>query len=326
MQLCSVVVLISLALSAVSTANKGPMGPCREWDCQSRGWVCTSIEDYVRYQHKPQLHCPTLNLDPPTSPSGQCRLVNGSCQYTWPTVVCYAWIPIGDYRYTCGNGTGRNRNNISGVASTPTPDMFCEPVNNTCQWYKPCRYWMNHCLPGYQCGTMEEYYQFLFGPCGVPPEGGWTGSAPPPGDCVLVEGQQCGWSDCVAFLDWCHGSWMCGTQYDRSVYYSSPPPSCPQPPPNPPQPGPCQFNVTARKCQFKKNDTATPKTTPTNMVKHEKDDMLVKADLKYTALKQHIGSIRTDTIYSSLKKEDLSNIKKKDGTPRKKKTNYNSKM
>ena len=145
-----------------------------------------------------------MNLEPPTPPPGQCRLVNGSCQYTQPTVACDTWVPDCDYRYMCGTVEQRNLTTNTDAlcgfrgfgSNAPNPDEFCEPVDGTCQWYNPCRYWRGHCLSGYQCGTVEQYYRFLFGPhplCAFPPEG-WTEPLPP-GDCVLTgEDQQCGWS------------------------------------------------------------------------------------------------------------------------------------
>lgn len=66
-------------------------------------------------------------------------------------------------------------------------------------------------------------------------------------------------ADCTAWLDWCHTSWTCGTQYEEDLYFAGPIPACPAPPPNyqpPSQPGTCQFNVSAAQCQFMANSTS----------------------------------------------------------------------
>ena len=66
-------------------------------------------------------------------------------------------------------------------------------------------------------------------------------------------------ADCTAWLDWCRTYWTCGTQYEEDIYFAGPPPPCPAPPPGyqpPPQPGTCQFNVSARQCQFMANSTS----------------------------------------------------------------------
>lgn len=181
---------------------------CREWiqnDCRSGRWVCTSVEDFERYHRGPQLGCPVRDLEPPTPPPGQCRPVNGVCQYTQPVVTCDIWVPDCDYRYTCG--TVEERENTSDVTCAifgnvpPSPDMLCIPVNDTCQWYNPCRYWRGHCLSGYRCGTVEQYYAFVFGPhplCSLPPE--WWVEPQPQGECVVEDGE-CGWSSTYVYYD-----------------------------------------------------------------------------------------------------------------------------
>lgn len=66
-------------------------------------------------------------------------------------------------------------------------------------------------------------------------------------------------ADCTAWLDWCHTSWTCGTQYEEDIYFAGPVPPCPAPPPNyqpPSQPGVCQYNVSAARCQFMANSTS----------------------------------------------------------------------
>lgn len=161
--------------------------------------MCTSVEDFERsHRFLPPPRCPTSNSDPvPTPPPGQCRPVDGVCQYAQPIVTCDVWVPDCDYRYTCGTVEERERttNRCGNFGQMPPdPDMLCIPVNDTCQWYNPCRYWRGFCLSGYQCGTVDQYYRWLFGPqplCAYPPEG-WV-EPQPPGECV-VQDQQCGWS------------------------------------------------------------------------------------------------------------------------------------
>jgi hypothetical protein len=162
--------------------------------------VCTSVEEFERNRLRPQPLCPTRNADPPTPPPGQCRLENGTCQYAESAVVCEVWVPNCAYRPTCGTAEEREQTSNSSAGcppasnGQPSPDMICIPVNDTCQWYNPCRYWRGHCLSGYNCGTVEQYYEFIFGPqplCAAPPEG-WI-MPRPPGDCVVVN-EECGWS------------------------------------------------------------------------------------------------------------------------------------
>lgn len=169
--------------------------------CGGERWVCTSVETYERDHVRPQLGCPALSTTPPVPPPDQCRLINGTCQYTSVTLECTTWVPDCDYRYTCGSVEERERtdspelcrgNNFGQEA--PVPDTLCLPVNDTCQWYNPCHYWRGHCSAPYQCGTADEYYAFKFGPqplCARPPEG-WVRPLPP-GECV-VQQEQCTWS------------------------------------------------------------------------------------------------------------------------------------
>ena len=161
--------------------------------------MCTSVEEYERSNLFP-LGCPMLNLEPPTPPPGQCRLENGICQYAQPAVTCDTWVPDCHFSYSCGTTEERERTTNTDAACAsfgqdlPPPDMLCIPVNDTCQWYNPCRYWRGFCQSGYRCGTVEQYYAFIFGPqplCVAPPEG-WVEPLPP-GDCIAQE-QECRWS------------------------------------------------------------------------------------------------------------------------------------
>lgn len=162
--------------------------------------MCTSIKDFEQQRHW-GLGCPLQNLEPPTRPPGQCTLLNGVCQYTQTTLECDVWVPDCDYRLMCGTVEERERTTntdaLCGGFGTqpPPPDMLCIPINDTCQWYNPCHFWRGYCSSGYRCGTADQYYEFVFGPhplCARPPEG-WAEPIAP-GECVVVENQQCGWS------------------------------------------------------------------------------------------------------------------------------------
>ena len=158
-------------------------------------WVCTSVEVYERNHLGPKPPCP-VNFHPPMPPPGQCRLVNGTCQYAQPAVTCRIWYPDCEFRYTCGTTEEWKRNSYTcpPFISLPPPDTLCIPINNTCRWYNPCRYWKNSHSSGYSCGSLDQYYKFIFGlqpPSIAPPEE--LVETQPPGDCVIVNGE-CAWS------------------------------------------------------------------------------------------------------------------------------------
>lgn len=172
----------------------------REWlqPCLSGRWVCTSEYVYQQSRHGFQLGCP-VQADTPTPPPGvECRVVNGTCQYTDSDLECTTWVPDCQFSYTCGSVQERertaNQSHCGGGQTPPLPDMQCLPINDTCQWYDPCYYWRGFCGGSYSCGNANQYYDFVFGPqplCARPPEG-W-GEVLPPGECV-VQDQQCQWS------------------------------------------------------------------------------------------------------------------------------------
>ena len=167
--------------------------------------MCTSVEEQQNYQFGPQLGCPALDVDPPAPPTDQCRLVNGTCQYTQDTMECSIQLEMracDHNRYFC------TEEDLGGVVvdcftqgnNYPYPDMLCESINDTCQWYNPCRSWRGFCYSGYRCGSLSEYYAFLHGPvplC-VPPPGELVEPIPP-GECV-VEEERCGWSGNVCMF------------------------------------------------------------------------------------------------------------------------------
>ena len=181
-----------------------PLPPPREWiqPCLEARWVCGSEEQYWRSRLGPQLGCPVREGDPPTPPPGlKCRVVDGTCQYTNSDLECTRWVPDCHFSYTCGSVQERQRTANSSNCGPPLfnqppplPDELCLPINNTCQWYNPCRYWRGHCQAPYYCGTADQFYMHQFGPqplCALPPEG-WV-EPQPPGECV-VRDQSCQWS------------------------------------------------------------------------------------------------------------------------------------
>ena len=153
--------------------------------------MCNSEEAYQRYIHGIPPECPQTNVTPP-EPPGQCRLINGSCQYSNTTLECDTWVPTYSYFYTCGlvDDVIRGR-----FGTPPTPDEICVPVNDTCQWFNPCQYWREHSFAPYQCGTLDEYYAFIFGPTppGASPPEQWV-EPTPLGECVVDQKRQCNWS------------------------------------------------------------------------------------------------------------------------------------
>ncbi len=171
----------------------------REWlfPCNGGRWQCISEESYQRYQRGPRLGCPSVYTEtPPTPPPGQhCRLVNGTCQYTRSDLECTGQNLC--YQPVCESTTFFSLIDVACPPSdrSPPPDKLCLPINDSCQWFNPCRAWRGHCLSPYRCGTISEYYAFLFGPvagCAMPPEG-WVEPVPP-GECVVNANQECAWS------------------------------------------------------------------------------------------------------------------------------------
>ena len=166
------------------------------WPCEGGEWRCTSEETYGRFNFGPQPGCPTLPITVP-QPSGKCRLVKGICQYTNSSLECATWVPSGDYRYICGSVAERDQaleSKGSFIGNPPVPDQLCLPINGTCQWYNPCRFWKGFCSSPYRCGSIDDYLAFQFGPqplCAPPPKG-WV-TPIPPGECIITD-KQCRWS------------------------------------------------------------------------------------------------------------------------------------
>lgn len=171
------------------------------WPCLDGTWICTSEEAYYehfRFGLRPG--CPVSNVDPPTPPPGhRCLLINGTCQYAVSSLECTTSVQSCSDGYICGptQGAKLNTNTVTPPVPNcepPLPDMLCLPINDTCQWYNPCRYWRGYCFSPYQCGTADEYYAFMFGPQPLcAPAGGLLTEPIAPGDCV-VRDQDCRWS------------------------------------------------------------------------------------------------------------------------------------
>ena len=114
------------------------------------------------------------------------------CHYNSTILECDTWVPHYDYRYTCGLVKERDDIMGGGFRTPPTPDKLCVPVNDTCQWFNPCQYWREHSFAPYQCGTLDEYYSFIFGPTPLgarPPDAEQWVEPVPPGVCVVDQKQ-----------------------------------------------------------------------------------------------------------------------------------------
>lgn len=172
----------------------------RSWlfPCGEGRWTCSTDEAFWRFRYGPQPGCPAIYPQTTGPPPGDCRPVDGMCQFTNATLECTTWLNS-CRGYQCGSTSEYNAFLASPgpVCSFggqyPQPDDLCLPINGTCQWYNPCRTWRGFCLSGYNCGTADRYYQFRFGPqplCALPPPG-WV-EPEPPGECAVRNGQ-CDW-------------------------------------------------------------------------------------------------------------------------------------
>ena len=155
-------------------------------------WTCGTEEQYWRFHHGPQPECPAVYPLTTAPPPGECLMVNGACQFTNASLECATWLNSCQ-GYQCGSMSEWQGAAPDTMCQYPLPDELCLPINNTCQWYNPCRSWRGFCQSGYNCGTADQYYQFLFGPqppCPLPPSG-WV-PPDPPGECAMRNGQ-CDW-------------------------------------------------------------------------------------------------------------------------------------
>ena len=179
------------------SCNRAWQLPC------GHSWTCTSEQEYQRFRLGPQPGCPDImpvNATQPPAP-GRCEIVDGTCQFTTYLLQCTSWVNTCQIRYQCGSieehaaYLNSSESHCGLFQPLPKPNSLCLPISNTCQWYNPCASWRGHCLSGYNCGTADEYYAFLYGPhplCAQPPPG-WTEPLPP-GECQLDSSAQCSWS------------------------------------------------------------------------------------------------------------------------------------
>ena len=146
---------------------------CRAWlyPCEGSFWVCTTEAAYWKFIfHVPGSgpDCPTVYPTPPP-PLGECQLVNGTCKFTESTLKCKTWVDL-LYGNKCGPMTEDSalvkNNGLSspkGFDQYPAPNQLCLPINNSCQWYDPCISWKGLFTNGNICGSLDEYYAFLYG-------------------------------------------------------------------------------------------------------------------------------------------------------------------
>ncbi len=148
---------------------------CRAWlyPCKGSSWVCTTEAAYWKFiYHVPGSlpDCPTVHPNPtPSPPPGECQLVNDTCKFTNSILKCNTSVdPYNGNK--CGSVTeytaSVKSNGLSapkGFGQYPPPNQLCLPINNSCQWYNPCISWKGLFTDGNICGSIDEYYAFLYG-------------------------------------------------------------------------------------------------------------------------------------------------------------------
>ena len=183
---------------------------CRSWlfPCGHGVWTCTTELAYW------EPGCPSVYPQTTAPPPGDCRMVGGACQFTNTTLECttrlnscqgYQCVSASDVTESPGCAFG---------GQYPQPDELCLPINGTCQWYDPCVSWPGFCQSGYRCGSIDQYYQFMFGPqpiC-VPRPPNWV-RPPPPGECTVTNGQ-CQWNS-----KWLIWDQLCRCYYSHKTLY-----------------------------------------------------------------------------------------------------------
>lgn len=92
-----------------------------------------------------------------------------------------------------------------------------------------CRSWLFPCGEGrWTCTTDESYWQFRYGPQPGCPAIYPQTTAPPPGDCQMVDGM-CQFTnatlECTTWLNSCLG-YQCGSTSEYSAFLASPGPVC----------------------------------------------------------------------------------------------------
>ena len=152
---------------------------CRAWlyPCEGSSWICTTEAAYWKYKfHVPGSvpDCPTVYPNPrPPPPPGECQLVNNTCKFTESTLKCNASVEqlhgnkCGPMHVTENFASDSVKSNgfsaPKGIGQYPPPNQLCLPINNSCQWYNPCISWKGLFTDGNVCGSLDEYYAFLYG-------------------------------------------------------------------------------------------------------------------------------------------------------------------
>ena len=144
--------------------------------------------------------CPTVYPNPtPPPPRGECQLVNDMCKFIDSSLKCNASVKQ-FYGNECGpltvsDSVKRNGPSVQAerFGQYPPPNQLCLPINNSCQWYNPCISWKGLFTDGNICGSLDEYYAFLYGP----PSSGQTSISKdldidPPGQCA-IRNDHCDW-------------------------------------------------------------------------------------------------------------------------------------
>lgn len=194
------VVTLMCLLLAPEVAAEGLPTPCRAYrsPCGAQEFVCNTEENYQRSRTGPQPGCP-VTFPPAPSSVEDCLLINGSCQFVSNSSVsgCRTWLPECEVHYRCGseedyaNFLAQEPETCSSTGDVPPPNAICIPLEGFCQWYNPCRSWQPHCSSTNRCGTLSEYWAFVYGPIpwclpfDPPPD--------PPGECI-VQNETCVWS------------------------------------------------------------------------------------------------------------------------------------
>ena len=173
----------------------------RPWlfPCGKGSWVCTSEAAYWSFIFGPKPGCPSQYPQTTAPPPGDCRLVNGVCQFTESMLKCKTWVD-----QLSGNKCGSVTEYVAftksygavvpkGFGQYPPPNQLCLPENGSCRWYDPCVSWREFCTKDSVCGSADEYYAFVYGPrppCPVVPPGRIP--TEPPGQCA-IDNDHCDW-------------------------------------------------------------------------------------------------------------------------------------
>ena len=116
--------------------------------------------------------CPTVYPNPTPPPPGECQLVNDTCKFTHSSLKCKTWVDINNGN-KCSSVTdpaytafmkNKGLSGLKDFGQYPPPNQLCLPINNSCQWYNPCISWKELFTDGNICGSLDQYYAFLYRP------------------------------------------------------------------------------------------------------------------------------------------------------------------